>query len=195
LAVGGVLLSSQANAQQRPDATASSDGANPAGFIANQTAVQAIPELDVDRYMGTWFEVAKFPNYFQRKCASDTQATYSKRADGRIDVVNRCKTSGGAVEAVRGIARPDTMAPMLPSKLQVRFAPAWLSWLPLVWGRYWVVILDPDYRYAVVSEPRRKYLWILSRSAHMDNAQYDDIVERIAAKGFDTRRLVRSAQN
>jgi len=158
-------------------------------------ALQAVPELDVDRYMGTWFEIAKFPNYFQRKCASNTQATYSKRADGGIDVVNSCETHAGPVDVARGLARPDRAAPSQSSKLQVRFAPAWLSWLPLVWGRYWVVLLDPDYGFAVVSEPRRKYLWILSRSPHMDTAQYEEIVDKISTMGFDTRRLVRSAQS
>lgn len=194
LAAGGLLMSSQANAQQPEARTIGNAGDTAIGQSVGGGAVQAIPELDVDRYMGTWFEIAKFPNFFQRKCASDTQATYSKRADGRIDVLNSCKTIDGVVETARGLARPDTMAPLLPSKLQVRFAPAWLSWLPLVWGRYWVVILDPDYRYAVVSEPRRKYLWILARSAQMDDAQYKEIVERIAAQGFDTSRLVRTVQ-
>ena len=162
--------------------------------VKAMTAVQAVPALDVDRYMGTWFEIAKFPNYFQRKCASDTQAIYSKRADGLIKVLNSCKTNEGKVNIAQGLARPDLTTSPLSSKLQVRFAPAWLSWLPFVWGRYWVVMLDPDYRYAVVSEPRRKYLWILSRTAHMDKMQYDGIVEQIRALGFDTQKLQRSVQ-
>jgi apolipoprotein D and lipocalin family protein len=71
----------------------------------------------------------------------------------------------------------------------VRFAPAWLSFIPLVWGDYWVIELDPEYRYAVVSEPKREFLWILSRTPKMDDAIYAGIVERLKNDGFDVSRL------
>jgi len=81
------------------------------------------------------------------------------------------------------------------SKLKVRFAPAWLSWLPAVWGDYWIIELAPDYSYSVVGTPDRKYLWILSRTPQMDAATYDRLVRQSAAKGFDVARLVKTNQS
>lgn len=160
-----------------------------------QATLEPVPALDLDRYAGTWYEIAKYPNFFQRKCASDVRAVYAKRADGRIDVVNSCVERDGAFSQVHGLARPDVMPPPMSSKLQVRFAPAWLGWLPFVWGRYWVVMLDPDYRYSVVSEPRRKYLWILSREPRLDAATYRDITFRLRELGLDPDKLVKTAQD
>jgi apolipoprotein D and lipocalin family protein len=165
-----------------------------AADTAKPAPLEPVAQLDVDRYMGTWYEIAKYPNRFQRACASNTRAEYHKRPDGTIDVLNQCTNKDGGTDKAKGLARPDNEAPMLSSKLQVRFAPAWLSWIPLVWGRYWVVMLDPNYRYAVVSEPKRKYLWILSREPVMDEATYQLIVKRIIELGLDPARLVRTVQ-
>ena len=90
-------------------------------------------------------------------------ATYTLRPDGRVTVVNECRRKDGQTTRVEGEARrADEKGPA--SRLKVRFAPAWMSFLPFVWGDYWIVELDRDYRYAVVGDPARKYLWILSRS-------------------------------
>lgn len=166
-----------------------------AAAASARSALEPVPQLDLDRYAGTWYEIAKYPNFFQRKCISDVQAVYARRADGMVDVVNSCMERNGAVNAVHGLARPDVMPPPMTSKLQVRFAPAWLSWLPFVWGRYWVVMLDPDYRYSVVSEPRRKYLWILSREPQLDAATYRKITLRLRELGLDPDKLVKTLQD
>src|SRR5690349_20437318 len=89
------------------------------------TPVRTVPSVDLDRYLGDWFEIARFPNRFQRQCVGDVRATYARRTDGRLDVVNRCKTADGQTEA-RGIAR--VVDQQTRAKLKVRFAPAWLSW-------------------------------------------------------------------
>ena len=113
--------------------------------------LQTVERLDLPRYMGTWYEIAKFPNRFQAQCASDTVAVYTAQADGTVRVVNRCRTEKGETTEATGLARlvggPDS------PRLQVRFAPAWLSWWPAVWGDYWVVDLEPDYQLVAVSEP------------------------------------------
>jgi apolipoprotein D and lipocalin family protein len=78
--------------------------------------------------------------------------------------------------------------------LKVRFAPAWLSWLPQVWGDYWVIDLDDDYQLAAVSEPSREYLWVLSRTPRVDANTYNALLKRLSAQGFDLSKLERSPQ-
>jgi apolipoprotein D and lipocalin family protein len=152
--------------------------------------VRTVAAVDLGRYAGDWFEVARFPNRFQKQCAGDVRATYARRQDGRLDVTNRCRTTGGTIEEARGIARVvDTST---SAKLKVRFAPAVLSWIPAVWGDYWIVGLAGDYSWAVVGSPDRKYLWILSRSARLDGRAYASAVAAARANGFDTDRLVQT---
>ena len=149
--------------------------------------LRTVERLDVPRYMGTWYEIAKFPNRFQAQCASDTRAEYTAQPDGTVRVVNRCRTENGETTEAVGLARqiggPDS------PKLQVRFAPAWLSWWPAVWGDYWIVDLEPDYQLVAVSEPRRAYLWILARSPRVDPARQAAMVKRLAEQGLDVSRL------
>ena len=151
-----------------------------------------VESLDVPRYMGTWFEIAKYPNRFQKKCVADTQADYRLQANGTVQVVNRCRKETGEMDEAVGEAR-QVGAPASP-KLQVRFAPAWLSWLPLVWGNYWVIDLDPHYQLVAVSEPTREYLWVLSRTATVEPQAYTALMLRLQAKGFELGRLERTQQ-
>jgi len=104
---------------------------------------RAVAQVDLARYAGTWYEQAHLPMFFQRECVRDTTARYALRVDGRIDVVNRCTTQRGAIKEARGVARRVGSS---TSQLEVRFAPAWLSALPFVWGDYWIIGLDPDFR-------------------------------------------------
>lgn len=154
--------------------------------------LKTIPSLDVPRYMGTWYEIAKFPNWFQKKCVSNTKAVYSVRPDGNLKVLNSCKTSDGGVSEAEGTARQ--IGAKDSPKLEVRFAPAWLSFLPMVWGDYWVIDLDPQYQVAVVSDPRREYLWILSRTPQLDKKIYDELLQRLQAQQFDVRKLELTTQ-
>lgn len=154
--------------------------------------LQTIAALDVPRYMGTWYEIAKYPNWFQKKCVSDTRADYSLQPDGRVQVINRCREQDGALSEAVGIARQIGAADS--PKLEVRFAPAWLSFLPMVWGDYWVIDLDPDYQLVAVSEPGRDYLWVLSRTPVVDAQAYEALLARLAARGFDPGKLERTLQ-
>jgi apolipoprotein D and lipocalin family protein len=150
--------------------------------------------VEPSRYVGRWYEIARLPNRFQDQCAGDVAATYSLREDGRITVVNECRTKAGGVDRAEGIARrADPQGPA--SRLKVRFAPAWLSFLPWVWGDYWILELDREYRHAVVGGPSRRYLWILGREPAMDDATYRGLVAAAARAGFDTARLVRTPQS
>jgi len=154
--------------------------------------VKTIPSLDVPRYLGTWYEIAKYPNWFQRKCLSNTQAVYSAKADGTLKVLNSCKTADGEISQAEGAARQ--IGAKDSPKLEVRFAPAWLSFIPLVWGDYWVIDLDAQYQVAVVSDPSREYLWILSRTPQLDKKVYEDILQRIQNQQFDVRKLELTTQ-
>lgn len=167
-------------------AWAASGEANPRSDLAT------IPALDLPRYLGEWYEIAKFPNRFQRKCAGFTKATYSALPDGRVRVENRCRLADGGTDVAIGVARQVGAANS--PRLKVRFAPALLSFLPMVWGDYWIIDLDREYGLAAVSEPKREYLWILSRTPTVDKAAYDALVARLSGQGLDVRKLVRTPQ-
>jgi apolipoprotein D and lipocalin family protein len=154
-------------------------------------SVQSVAHVDLNRYAGKWHEIALFPNRFQAMCVRDTTAEYALQPDGRIQVTNRCKNADGKIEEAIGTAKKAD-GNSSNAQLKVRFAPWWLSFLPQVWGDYWVIELDPEYRYSVVSEPSRKFLWILARTPTMDDAVYAGIVSRLQTKGYDTSRLVRA---
>ncbi len=164
-------------------------GLGPSQATAQQAdqAVQTIASLDVPRYLGTWYEIAKFPNWFQKKCVSNTKAVYTAKPDGNLRVLNSCKTAGGETSEAEGLARQ--IGAKDSPKLEVRFAPEWLSFLPLVWGDYWVIDLDSQYQVAAVSDPRREYLWVLSRTPQMDPKVYADLLQRLKQQQFDIQKL------
>jgi apolipoprotein D and lipocalin family protein len=148
--------------------------------------LQTVPRVDLGRYVGTWHEIANFPQSFQRGCTA-TSATYTLRGDGQIDVVNRCRkgSPGGPEKVARGLARAVDRSSN--AKLEVSF------FRPF-WGDYWIVDLGADYEYAVVGHPGRDYLWILSRTPTMEAEVYEAIVRRLAAQGYETNRLVRTVR-
>lgn len=163
-----------------------------AGAVEPMAPLATIETLDVPRYMGKWYEVAKFPNWFQKTCVGETNAEYRQLDDGRVQVANRCRLESGEMNEALGVARQ--VGPANSPRLEVRFAPAWLSFIPAVWGDYWVIDLDPDYSLVAVSEPRREYLWVLSRTPRVDPQRYEALRARLAAKGFDLSRLELTSQ-
>jgi apolipoprotein D and lipocalin family protein len=144
--------------------------------------------------MGTWYEIARLPNWFQKQCAGEVTATYTLLDDGAIKVVNRCRKETGQTAEAEGRAKrasgdgPNT-------KLRVRFAPRILSFLPFVWGNYWIIVLSPDYSYAVVGDPARKYLWVLSRTSTMDDTTLQSVLDQVKQKGYDLTGLIRTMQS
>ncbi len=155
--------------------------------------VTPIATLDVPRYMGTWFEIAKYPNRFQRRCARHTSAAYALQGDGTVRVANRCRTAQG--DTIEAIGQARQIGAASSPKLEVRFAPAWLSFLPMVWGDYWVIDLDARSQLVAVSEPRREFLWVLSRTPQVDAQAYEALLGRLTQQGFDTGRLERTPQD
>lgn len=151
--------------------------------------VTSVPQLDIQRYAGQWFEIAHLPMRYQKDCISDITANYALRADKHVGVRNTCRTKEGT-DVAEGIARPVTGH---PGRLEVSFAPGWLSWVPFVWADYWVIAVDPDYQWAVVGEPDRDYLWILSRSPSMDRVRFEELKARAQSMGYDLAPLIVAA--
>lgn len=153
---------------------------------SNHPPLAVVDHVDLPRYMGRWYEIAKYPTRFEKGCHGAT-ADYTLRPDGKVDVVNRCRKGSmtGEEEVAKGVAR--SVDSKTNAKLKV-----WFQW-PFE-GNYWVIDLDPDYRWAVVGEPSRKYLWILSRTPHMRSADYDGILSRLPSKEYDPAKLEKMAQ-
>lgn len=153
--------------------------------------LSVVPSVDLTRYSGRWYEIARLPNRFEEKCASDVTAEYTLLSADKIKVVNQCRKKDGRVSNAEGAAKlADKRG--ANSRLKVRFAPGFLSFIPAVWGDYQIIELAPDYSHALVGEPGRKYLWILSRTPRMDEETYKRLTERAAAEGFDVAKLVRT---
>ena len=155
--------------------------------------LRVVESVDLARYAGLWYEVARLPNRFEEKCAGDVTAEYTPKGADRLKVVNRCRRRDGKItEAVGEARRAGEEGPN--SKLKVRFAPGFLSLLPFVWGDYQITELAPDYSYAVVGAPGRKHLWFPSRTPQMDEATYRRLTEAARSQGFDVSRLIRTKQ-
>ena len=156
--------------------------------------LQVVAPVDIRRYAGLWHEQARLPNRFQKACAAEVTAEYTPQPDGTLQVHNRCVRADGRVDEVTGVARV-VAVPGQPGagRLKVRFAPQWLSWLPMVWGDYWILKLDRDYRVALVGSPNREYLWVLSRDPQLDQTALAAELEYARTLGFDVDKVLRSA--
>jgi len=150
------------------------------GTRPDHSPLPTVAQVELDRYVGKWHEIAKIPNRFQRQCISDTTATYTRNSDGSIAVVNRCRTHGGEFDEAHAIAR--VADPRTNAKLEVSFF-SLLGWRP-VWGDYWVLALGPNYEYVVVGEPSRRYGWILARSPSLPDATRARIDQQIRDLGY-----------
>ena len=150
-----------------------------------QTDLEVVPHVDLNRYVGRWYEIARLPNRFEKKCADSVTATYTLRTDGKVKVVNRCRRSSGDYTTATGKAK--VVDKTTNAKLKVSF-----FW-PF-YGDYWILDLGDDYEYAVVGAPNRKYLWILSRNPQMDERLYRQLLTRMAARGFKTDEMIKTSQ-
>ncbi len=155
-------------------------------FADSGAQLQTVASVDLNRYVGKWYEIARYPNRFEKACVADVTANYTLRKDGKIEVINSCRRADGEIKSSKGSAK--IADKQTKAKLRVTF-----FW-PF-YGNYWIIDLDPEYRYAVVSEPRRDYLWILSRTPQLDPAVYEGIVARLRDRRFDPARLIKPQQS
>jgi len=163
-------------------------------FAQGKLPLRVVPKVDLPRYAGQWYEIARLPNRFQKQCAGEVIANYTLRPDGNITVLNRCRLENGKQIQAEGLARlsgkgrPNSM-------LKVRFAPAFLSFIPQVWGDYQIIALSGDYTHAVVGDAGREYLWILSRSPRMDESTFNRLSEEAKAQGFNVSLFQKTRQS
>ena len=168
---------------------------------ATTPALAAVPSVDLERFQGRWYQIAYYPNQFQKQCVSGTTADYKRLSTGNIEVINNCRKADGSPNNIVGLARIKQIrllgVPLsqgVTSKLEVRFAPSWLSWVPGVWAPYWVIQLADDYRYAVVGEPNREFLWILSRTPTQAPQDRAVITTRLQQQSYDPSKLQEEPQ-
>lgn len=160
---------------------------------SNAQELSVVDSVDIQRYAGTWYEIARLPNRFQEDCAGNVTATYCVLENGNLKVINRCQKADGDSSEAEGIARRSSLEEP-NSKLKVRFAPSFLSFLPFVWGNYWIIDLAPDYRHAVIGEPNREYLWVLARTPGLEERTLQEILKRVKEHGYDLKKLIFTKQ-
>ncbi|MCP9454769.1 MAG: lipocalin family protein [Nitrospira sp.] len=161
--------------------------------IEPRADLPTVSSVDLNRYAGTWYEIARLPMWFQRHCV-DSKAVYTLRSDGRIGVHNECVTDDG------GTAMADGVATVVDAKTNARLAVVFDNWFARLFGssregNYWILALDSEYRTALVGAPDRRYLWILSRAPRLDDEIYDTLVQRAKALGYPVERLIRDRRS
>lgn len=154
------------------------------------TEPKTVESVNLQKYIGVWYEFAKIPNRFQNDCAKNTTATYSLQEDGNIKVVNKCVEEDGEVNEAEGVAR--IIDKVNNTKLEVSFV-SFLGWRPF-WGDYWIIGLDENYKWAIVGHPERKYGWILSRTKSISNETKEQIFSILVEQGYNPKDFEISIQ-
>ncbi len=155
-------------------------------LAGDQRPLETVSQVNLDRYVGTWYEVARLPNWFQDQCIGNVTADYRRLDDGDIEVVNRCLDEDGMIDEAHGVARiVDTAT---KAKLEVSFVSVF-GW-NLFWGDYWILELGDEYEYAVVGMPSRKYAWILSRTVRLSPEVWSHIQKVLIRAGYDPEKFV-----
>lgn len=150
-----------------------------------------VASVDLPRYLGTWFEIARLPMRHEPEDFTDITAHYSLQEDGKVGVRNRALDGKGEVQESVGEA---TVVEAGNSKLEVTFLPQGLRWIPFTKGDYWILKIDPDYTTALVGSPDRKYLWLLARQPQLDDATRRQYLDHARQQGFDLAELIDTPQ-
>ena len=150
--------------------------------------LEPVADLDLDAYLGEWHQVAAIPAWFQKKCVANTRATYA-RAEDKISVLNSCEQADGTRREAHGLARLNPLEQQ-NSKLQVTFLNTCCGWLWFFAGDYWVLELGEGYSYSIVGDPKRKYLWVLSRQEQMSAEELVRIEASVRAFGYESSRVL-----
>lgn len=161
--------------------------------IMAQSPPSTVPYVDVNRYLGKWYEIGKTPNFFQRNCLT-SEADYTLISPTEMGILNTCQTKAGKTETATGVAKIVDLNSH--AKLTVQFNNWFSKLFPwLTRGDYWIIDLDSDYKWVIVGHPQQKYLWILSRDPKMDEATYNALLGRAQKQGYDISKIKRSRIN
>lgn len=165
-------------------------GALIAGLFRSKTKrpLTTAPSVDLQRYAGTWYEIARLPEKYEKDCASDVTATYELTIDGGLRIVNRCRRRDGSIK--RAIGRAEVVDADSNARLRVTFAPQLLDPLPFVWSDYCIMDVANDYSMAVVGTPDRSHLWLLAREPTVSEDVRSAFIAKALGQGFDTSQLV-----
>lgn len=155
-------------------------------LLPKSFALETVDFVDVEKYMGKWYEIAKYPNSFQKNCEK-AEAQYDLKTNGEVQVTNTCLKEGAKIKVAK--ARAWIVDEQTNAKLKVQFFAKWFK-LPIFAGDYWIIMLGDDYEYSVVSEPKQEFLWILSRSKTIEAETLEYIKKELVLRGFDLSKLV-----
>ncbi len=158
--------------------------------IPDSKSLTTVSQVDLTQYVGLWYEIAKLPNPFQRKCIRNTTAEYHLKANGKIRVINRCETTNGDTISINGVAKVADKESN--AKLKVSFVN--ILGINLFWGNYWIIGLGDHYQYALVGEPARKYGWVLSRTPRLTVSDWQEINATLTNQGYDPDAFVKTTQ-
>ncbi len=154
--------------------------------FAQKSELKTVEFVDLNKYAGLWYEVAKIPNRFQKHCVKETTAKYTLKENGEIEVVNSCIDDKGKPDKTEGIAR--VVDKKSNAKLEVSFFSI-LGWRP-IWGDYWIIGLDENYQWAIVGTPSRKYGWILARTPKLSNDVMEKINQILVNQGYEPKKFM-----
>jgi apolipoprotein D and lipocalin family protein len=155
-------------------------------ILAADADLPVVSQVDFVKYAGKWYEIARLPNSFQKKCTGEVTANYTLKPNGKVEVINRCRQADGTYNTAKGTAK--VADKVTNAKLKVTF-----FW-PF-YGNYWILDLGPSYEYVMVGEPQRKYLWFMSRTPAMDEILYQRLLDKARLLGYDTGPMIRTAQS
>lgn len=159
---------------------------------AQTKPLQAAEKVELDQYLGVWYEIARKPMYFQNKCDSDVTAVYTLNENGNVQVDNRCIMQDG--KQTHSMGEAFVQNPPFNTKLKVSFLPEAIRWFPVGRGDYWILKIDEHYQTVLIGEPRRKYLWVLSRTPHPNQQVISEYLDYAKSVGYDLQDVIHTTQ-
>ncbi|MPW45812.1 lipocalin family protein [Acinetobacter guerrae] len=174
IAVGGIVLTGLAVATVA---------------YAQSKPLPTVERVELDKYLGVWYEIARKPMFFENKCARDITATYTLNENGNVSLDNRCYSKDGELKQSVGEAFVEN--PPFNTKLKVSFLPEAVRWVPVARGDYWILKLDENYQTVLVGEPSRKYLWVLSRTPDLSEDIVNEYLNYAKSLGYQLNDIIR----
>lgn len=153
--------------------------------------IRPVSFVDLKRYTGTWYEIARLPNATETNCMRIT-TEYTLKQNGLLSILSRCTKENGYARESQGKVRINNSPSN--SMMSTNFVPHWLSWTGIGWEDYWIIDIDKNYQFAVISDPNKDYLWILSRKESIDKTIYEKIIDKLKNQHFDLSHLIVSGE-
>ncbi len=160
--------------------------------VSKKAVVPSPERIEIDKYLGVWYEIARKPSTFQSKCKRDVVAVYTYNENGNLSINNQCLDRSGKIKQSSAEAFVENSP--FNSKYKISFLPESIRWIPMVRGDYWILKIDANYQMALVGEPERNYLWLLSRNPHPDQAQVNEFLDYAKAEGYNLKDLIHTVQ-